>query len=160
MRDAVPLPRTRSHVAEQHLWLYSLRARLSAARLDRDLASGVASWSSVEHAARARQITSSHQRALLSRRLERLLLEARYPRITARGLWGLEAMIRPPHRSLLRCADSVGDTVDVLRSPGPVNAEGVARLRRLLASEFGDADEANGLETALQHITRLMAIPG
>ena len=157
MRVALSLPRTRPRVAEQPPRLVNLLARLDAARLDRELAAGIVPWTSPRHAARALQLTSSRRRVKLARRLERLLMEARYPPLG--GNW-LRVLVRPPCRSVLACESHVTDLARMLRSSGPVDVRGVARLNRLLRSRVGPLytyDGTGWLKPVLQQIAELTA---
>jgi hypothetical protein len=156
----IRLPRARLHVAEQPLSFAAARAHLGARRLDRDLAAGVTPSCSQLHAVRALQLTSARQRATVATRLERLLLEARYPRLSHPRLGILLAPARGP---VLGCDWLISDLAATLRAATPISAEVVARLRALLRWSSGAlyaCDAPGQLEAGLLQIADLIVIPG
>ena len=130
--------------------------RLRAAGLDRQLASGVLSWRSPAHAARALQLTSDRHRRGLARSLEQLVEHADDPTIRF-----MSAVI-PPCREQVREAMPLILPISArLRSAEPVDARGVARLRALLADGGGPCymrSRPYALTIALQSVSDMLDI--
>jgi hypothetical protein len=132
--------------------LTALRARMRSWRLDRELASGAAPWSSPLHAARALQLTSGRRRRSLARSLESLCAAAeqhRTPRLTA-SVPPARDQVHEARRQLLAIAAT-------LRSGGPVDARGVARLWTMLTDGNGPCYRSThpaALAEALQTASR------
>jgi hypothetical protein len=134
----------------------ALCALLRAPSLDRQLAAGVPTWRSPQHAARALQLTSARRRRAAARSLEELVerSEARMPR-------GRSAAI-PPCREQVR--DALGEIMAIsarLRSAEPVDARGVAVLRALLADGGGPCfirSRTDALTDALREVSRWLSV--
>jgi hypothetical protein len=137
--------------------LTSLRARLHASSLDRELASGIAPWRSPLHAARALQLTSVRRRRAYAEGLERLLAEADRPR--RRTPYSAVVLA---DRALLLNAPVVWEIVAALRAPEPVSAEAMARLHALLSDGSGPIytpGDPDRLHNMLAHVARWIRVP-
>jgi hypothetical protein len=122
-----------------------LLAHCLAARLDRDLAGGARPESSAPLAARAMQLTSMAFRRELAASLRRILVPSGRPRVPmqpslsavrTRGLAG------PPRVPVYRpriseFTSGLAGLADDLVASGPVPAQGVAIVTRLLADGTG-----------------------
>jgi hypothetical protein len=138
--------------------LLGLAARLRAPRIDRELASGAAPWSSPRHAARSLQLTGRRSRGSLARALELLA----------------DASERPPAPHLCAaiptCRDQVRDALPLimavsarLRSAEPIDARGVARLRALLSDGGGPCyrvSRTDALTDALRAVSSCLDVTG
>lgn len=131
----------------------SVRARLTAwlraDHLDALLAVGAAEIPGSALAIRAARLTSRGERNALARTLSLAVSDAhdRTAVLTRRV---------PVHRQNVAAAeDRIGDIVARLQSPGPVNARGMARLRRVLSDgrgpmyRFGHGDLTGRLGAAM-----------
>jgi hypothetical protein len=105
--------------------------RLRAHELDRVLASGASPDSSAALSVRARQLIGWTARRRLSQEIRSLLVRAERP-------------IHPIHSTVAVCRCKIVDAREALLelaeqliSPGPVDARGVAQLRRLLRDGDG-----------------------
>jgi hypothetical protein len=129
-----------------------------AAKLDRELAAGIAPWTSPRHAARSLQLTRARSRRSLATTLERLAAEARRPPLVGSAA---TLMIRPARRAVLVSEPQIDELAAILRSTAPVTAGAVASLKRLLTDGTGPLyapHAANALATALGGIRgRLLA---
>jgi hypothetical protein len=137
--------------------LVSLRARLRHGSLDRDLAAGIAPWRSPAHAARALQLTSARRRDAYATGLERVLAETERPPRNRR----FSGVVTPDPATVILCAPTIWEIVEVLRAPTPVSAEGMARLRTLLCDGAGPlycAGNAEQLRQALEHTSRWLPV--
>jgi hypothetical protein len=137
--------------------LAALRARLRSGALDRELASGIAPWRSPAHAARALQLTSSRRREAYAVGLERVLSETERPPRNTR----LSGVVTPDATSVILCAPTIWEIVTTLRSPAPVSAEGMARLRALLCDGAGPlycGGDPGQLRQVLEHISRWLPV--
>jgi hypothetical protein len=115
-----------------HLRAAWLSARLRAHSLDFQLGAGVPPWQSPTLAARARQLTSDHNRDRLARSLERLVELAEEPRSPYR------TSVVPPCRPQVREARPLMLAMaHRLHAREPVNARGVARLNDVLTDRAG-----------------------
>jgi len=133
------------------------RARLHAPSLDRELASGIAPWRSPLHAARALVLTSERNRRGLARSLERLVEQAQHPRSHYRG-----AVIYPCREQVIEALPALLIIAGRLRSAGPIDARGMARLNILLSDGSGPCYvriRRNALNDALQEISQWLAVP-
>jgi hypothetical protein len=124
---------------------HRLLAHCLAARLDRDLADGIRPESSAQLAARAMRLTSMTFRRELAANIRRILITVgrqpvvvapRQPTTRPHGLTG------PPHVPVYRPRISeftprLAGLADHLAVPGPVSAQGVAMVTRLLADGTG-----------------------
>jgi hypothetical protein len=119
--------------------LTSITAWLCGARLDRDLAAGVASWRSPLHAARALQITRRRERRRLARSLAILVAHAQLPH--ARFL--RSGVVEPCRTQVREALPSISAIGQRLRGAGPLHATGVARLRILLSDGSGPCYRAS-----------------
>jgi hypothetical protein len=100
--------------------------------MDRQLASGVPSWASPNHAAWALHLTSPGRRRSLARSLERLLEDAARPPVPTRA-----TSIKPCGAQVIEAGDEVQAIVTRLRDPDPVDARGIAGLLELLRDGCG-----------------------
>jgi hypothetical protein len=160
MRTAhvITWPSTAERVASpRSLRLARFNAHLHAPALDRELASGIAPWRSRQHAARALQLTRERNRRGLARSLERLLEHADQPPTAFRG-----AVIPPCREQVMQARPVLLGIAGRLRSGGPIDARGIARLRRLLSDGNGPCYvkiQGNALTNALQEISQWLAVP-
>lgn len=140
--------------------LMGLQARLQSSTLDRDLASGIASWRSPAHAARALQLTTPRRRDSYADGLERVLAETERPRRTS--FHGRRfAVAIPDPAVVILSAPVIWEIVAMLRGPAPVSAEGMARLRAVLGDGAGPLyciGQADPLRAALEHIARWLPV--
>ncbi len=124
---------------------HRLLAHCLAARLDRDLADGARPESSAPLAARAMALTSMTFRRELAASIRRMLVTAERspaavaPRQAAGWPRGLS---HPPHVPLYgprvsRFTPGLAGLADHLAVPGPVSAQGVAMVTRLLGDGTG-----------------------
>jgi hypothetical protein len=115
----------------------SLRTHVSAwlhrGRLDRELATGIPSWESRRHAARALQLAGRRHRTALAQGLDRVLGEARRPAPNFKRT----TYVVPCRRSVLHCAPLLEDLSAVLVSSLPLDPREVARLRVLARDGIG-----------------------
>ena len=126
------------------LW-HRLLAHCLAARLDRDLAGGARPESSALLAARAMLLTSMTFRRELAASLRRILAAAGRPSVPARPR--LAAARAPGHvcaphvpvyrPRITRFTSGLAELADDLVVGGPVPAQGVAMVTRLLADGTG-----------------------
>jgi hypothetical protein len=110
-----------------HDWLM---ARLRAASLDRELASGVAPESCGALTLRARRLIGPSARAALARQLRRVVNDARGGHV-----WMSRVPVRRPE--VLDAADELDVLADRLAAPGPVDVRGVAQVQLLLTDGTG-----------------------
>jgi len=137
-------------------WDDRIVARLLAPRIDRDLAEGTPSWSTVTHAARAAQLTSGRSRHSLARSLELLAERAEQaaPSCMSAAIAPCRAQVRdalPEIRAISAC----------LRTAEPVDARGVAMLRALLVDGGGPCyvrSHAAALTVRLQEVLRCLRV--
>jgi AraC-like DNA-binding protein len=134
-------------------------ARLLASWLDRelaDLALADRTGLSEAHAARARQLTSEHTRTSVAQTLDRLMERAENPRTLAP--WAG----KPPCRDQVRdAAPLITALAARLRSPEPVDACGMARLKTLLSDRSGPCYERSrddALAAALREASELLKV--
>jgi hypothetical protein len=109
----------------------NIKLRLNSARLDADLAAGVAPEVSALHAARARRLVSPRIRHACAANWEHLLLTSREP---ARGVSG-RAPIR--RARVNRAEPEIRKLITALRATGPVPSRGVAIAANLLTDGRG-----------------------
>jgi hypothetical protein len=155
--SAITWPSAPAEPSAASLWRARLSAHLHAPSLDRELAAGIAPWRSPRHAARALQLTRGHSRRDLARSLERLLEHADQPPTPFRG-----AVIPPCREQVMEARPLLLGIAGRLRSGGPVDARGIARLRRLLSDGNGPCYvkiQGNALNNALQEISQWLAVP-
>lgn len=117
-----------------------VRSRVAAhrSRLTRELAAGTEPGSSREHALRAAQLTSNHNRKLLVRSLRRTVNDAHRPQINR------ARMIIIDRRQVLDAEDAINALIARLSYAEPVRAQGMAIVERLL----GNADKSPLYNTA------------
>jgi len=109
----------------------TIRLRLNSARLDADLAAGIAPEASPLHAARARRLVTLRIRHASAANWEHLLLTSREPR---RGLSGRV----PIRRERVNQAEpEIRKLITALRATGPIPARGVAIATSLLTDGRG-----------------------
>ena len=122
-----------------------LLAHCLAARLDRDLADGARPESSAPLAARAMQLTSMAFRRELAASLRRMMVMAGRPVVAARAYRAAgrsPGLAGPPRVPVYRpriseFTSGLGELADGLVVGGPVPAQGVAIVTRLLADGTG-----------------------
>lgn len=114
------------------VWTH-MSAWLRRGRLDEELATGIPSWDSPRHAARALQLTRRGHRNALAQGLDRLLDDARHPTANFKRL----SCVVPCRPSVLKCASLIEDLSCVLGSDLPLDAQQVARLRVLSRNGVG-----------------------
>ena len=133
-----------------------LWAHLRAARLDRQLSTGTATWRSPTQAARSLQLTSVRKRRGLARALERLIEHAERPLTPFRG-----AVVQPCREQVHGAMPVILEIATCLRSPQPVNARGVALLRGLLSDGAGPCytrSRPDALTIALQDVADALVV--
>jgi hypothetical protein len=108
-----------------------LVARVRAARLDDELARGVAPEASVALLLRAQTLIAPSTRAALATQIQRILRDA-----LSSYVWVI-SRVTPPRRAVLDAADELEALAHRLVEPGPVSADGVARVRLLLTDGCG-----------------------
>jgi hypothetical protein len=108
-----------------------LVARLRAARLDQELARGVAPDTSAPLVLRAQRLIAPSTRAGLAREIERMLRDA------LTGYVWVIARVAPRRREVLDAANELDALARRLVEPGPISAGGVARVRLLLTDGTG-----------------------
>ena len=125
-----------------------IATRCLAARLDRELAAGVAPDSSAARALRAQQLTRPSARRDLAESVERALTIGMRP-----------AAARSP--AVPVCRDKVSEAAGELRelvgclvAPGPVRARGVALVRILLSDGGGPLYRGNTQATCRRGLAR------
>jgi hypothetical protein len=122
-----------------------LLAHCLAARLDRDLADGARPESSAPLAARAMQLTSMAFRRELAASLRRMMVMAGRPVAAAqayRAAGRSPGLAGPPRVPVYRpriseFTSGLAELADGLVASGPVSAQGVAIVTRLLADGTG-----------------------
>jgi hypothetical protein len=123
-----------------------LRARLHANRLDHELADGASPDSTVARALRAQALVRPEVRLRLADSIERLLAVS--PSFTGRTLATSDPEL---HRRMREAADELNELIRYLRTPGPVAAQGVAKVRVLLTDGTGPMYRGGG---GLRHVVR------
>jgi hypothetical protein len=111
-------------------WRDLLMVRARASALDRELASGASPESNVALAIHAGRLCEPAQRRVLARSLMRIVAASDAP--TARRLRA--PVCRP---AVHRARAELAAVVDRLTATGPVDVQGVARIRTLLADGTG-----------------------
>ena len=109
----------------------NIRLRLNSARLDADLAAGVAPEASSLHAARARRLVTPRSRHASAANWEHLLLSSRKP---TRGLSGRVPIRR---ERVNRAEPEIRELITALRATGPIPSRGVAIATNLLTDGRG-----------------------
>ena len=131
-------------------------ARLLALWIDRDLARGALSWSTVTHAARAVQLTNGRSRHSLARSLELLVERAE------RAAPSCMSAAIPPCREQVRDALPEIRAISAwLRTAEPVDARGVAMLRAVLGDGGGPCyvrSHPAALTVRLQEVSRCLRV--
>ncbi|GAY16990.1 hypothetical protein [Mycobacterium sp. shizuoka-1] len=108
-----------------------LRARMFAARLDRDIEAGIIPLPGSALAVHLTRLTSVAEREALARTLRQALADLHdTPR-------GYSARIPVHPERLAGCRGVIDDITLLLHSPRPVRARGMARLRMLLSDGTG-----------------------
>jgi hypothetical protein len=103
-----------------------LRTALHRARLTHALAAGADPDANDELAMRARQLTGRRTRRVLARSLHRTVAEAHRPATRVVSIIDRAAV--------LNAEDSITELAERLRSPAPVQPEGMAMLDRILTN--------------------------
>jgi hypothetical protein len=106
-------------------------ARVRAARLDDELARGVAPEASVALLLRAQRLIAPSTRAALAREIQRILRDA-----LSSYVWVI-SRVTPRRREVLDAAEELEALAHRLVEPGPVSAGGVARVRLMLTDGCG-----------------------
>ena len=114
------------HRSAAGLRLAKLRSRISAGRLDVELAAGADPWGSHERMLRAQSLTSAPQRRVLAESIECLVKTAEEQRIN------LPATPTLRHRLVLELRDQLLALAERLRQPEPVEVRVIAELVLLL----------------------------
>ncbi len=109
----------------------NIRLHLNSARLDADLAAGIAPEASPLHAARARHLVTPRFRHVSAANWEHLLLAAREP---TRGLSGRVPIRR---ERVNRAEPEIRELITALRATGPIPSRGVAIATNLLTDGRG-----------------------
>jgi hypothetical protein len=136
--------------------LVKLTALLASSSLDPQLATGVESWRSPRHAARALQLTHTRRRWAAAKSLEGLVESAE--RQTPSG----RTTVIPPCREQVR--DALGEIMSIsarLRDSAPIGARGVAALRGLLTDGNGPCyvrSHPAALTDALREVSRWLDV--
>jgi len=115
----------------QPSWPERLRARLFAARYDRQVDAGVTPIPGTALAVHYARLTAPQERAELSRTLRAAMSDAET------GWRGLTPRVPVQAQAIRRAIGIVEDVAGRLAEPFPVRARGVARLRILLADGRG-----------------------
>ena len=113
-------------------WHVRFFARLRAPWLDRQLASGIVTWRSPSHAARALQLTRDRKRRSLACSLERLVKDAEQRPTPCRG-----AAVLVCREQVREASPLILTICSQLRSSIPVDARGIAKLHDLLCDGCG-----------------------
>ena len=133
-------------------------AHVRAPWIDAQLMSGVATWRSPAHAARALQLTGRRRRRTLAAGLDRLVADsARPPGNTSR-----QTVIEPCREQVLPALPLILAIAAKLRAEGPINARGVAGLRLVLTDGAGPCYariHGGALQDALQLISTWLDVP-
>ncbi|HEY1650468.1 MAG TPA: hypothetical protein VGG09_01170 [Acidimicrobiales bacterium] len=134
-------------------WRERLASRLRVSELDAALAAGTAPESSVSLALHAEHVSRPAQRHLLARSLRRISALSEAPATGRRSV--------PVNRVAVRHArHEIEAVADRLTSEGPVDVQGVARLRALLSDGSGPLYrpvEAGRLQRELVTVRSAMA---
>ena len=108
-----------------------LTARVCAGRYDDQLSLGFAGKTGSPRSIHAARLKSESERQKIARTLSRFITDAHAGRV-----W-LTARV-PVHAANIRASEAtIGEVIERLLSPRPVDARGVARLRSLLADGAG-----------------------
>jgi hypothetical protein len=113
-------------------WPARLLAHVSAPWIDPQLANGTPAWHSPVLAARAVQLTGKRRRRATARWLESLVERAQQRPAPFRG-----AAVTPCHEQVRDALPQILAIASQLRSTSPVDARGIAALRRLLSDGGG-----------------------
>ena len=123
-------------------------ARLRAEKFDRQLAVGVPAAAGSALAAHRARLTSTAEREAIARSLRRAVHESHTGAVFSSRI--------PVHPRNIAAAEDLIDTITLrLHSPAPVNARGMARLRRVLSDGggplywYGEGDLCGRLGAAL-----------
>ncbi len=111
--------------------LVRLSALVRSRQLDEALARGTPPETDAALALRARRLTTLRRRRAISSGLRRVV------RDTCRGVTPSQARISPRHIQVIAASDELTRLADVLASPGPVAARGVAQAWILLTDGTG-----------------------
>jgi hypothetical protein len=132
-----------------------LACRISARRLDQELALGASPDASAALSMHARALIGMRMRCALARTLWRVQQDAHA------GNPGFSAAVPVCRPGVFRCRELLGELSSRLSSPGPVNACGVARLRLLLgdgSSPLYSRLDDGALDRALQAVLEGLAV--
>lgn len=105
-----------------------MRTAVHRAELTRALAEGADPDTSSELALRAQRLNSPRNRRALARSLRRTLAEAQKPALTRVRLSIID------RRAVLEAEGEITEMIERLNGPGPVRAQGMALLERLLTN--------------------------
>jgi hypothetical protein len=137
-------------------WNDRIVARLLAPWIDRELADGTTTWSTVAHAARAVQLTSTRSRNSLARSLEQLVERAEEPPTPFRS-----AAIPPCREQVRHALPVILELASRLRDSAPVDAHGMAQLHQLLCDACGPCyagSHSDALTVALERVARCIGV--
>jgi hypothetical protein len=126
-----------TQIAPQEGVLTCLISRVRSRQLDDALALGTPPESDGALALRARRLTTLRRRRVISRGLRRVIHD------TAWGAPPSQARISPRRTQVIAANDELTRLADVLASPGPVAARGVAQAWILLTDGTGALYNAN-----------------
>ena len=159
MRTAeLPIPHRVPRSTRRHkpLWENRIVARALAPRIDRELARGTPSWSTVVYATRAVHLTGTRSRCSLARSLELLVEHAEQPARLLRS-----AAIPVCREQVRDALAEIMASSALLRSGQPVDARGVAMLRAVLTDGGGPCyvrSHPAALSGALQQVSRCLRV--
>jgi hypothetical protein len=137
-------------------WADNIVARALAPWIDRELAAGERTWSTVAHPARAVQLTSRRRRSL-AQALELLAERAEQPAA------GRSTAIPPCHEQVREALPEITHVAACLRSAEPIDARGVAKLRALLSDGDGPCyrrSHPDALTDSLREVSRWLGVAG
>jgi hypothetical protein len=117
-----------SHSTQAHL---RLLVRMRSTELDRALASGASPDSSAALSLRAHQLIGWTVRRRLAREIRSLVVRAERP------IHPMQSTAPMCRHKIVDARDALHQLADQLVSPGPVDARGVAQLKRLLRDGNG-----------------------
>ncbi|WP_231992064.1 hypothetical protein [Mycobacterium sp. ACS4331] len=117
--------------ADEVSWRDRLMVRLFAGRFDETLAFGCTVAPGTALSLHAARLTSDRERCVVVRTLRRVSVQARQSRPVQ------SATVAVHRANVIAAEDAIDAVVQRLRSPLPVSAMGMARLRRLLTDGTG-----------------------
>lgn len=130
-------------------WRDHLLVRIRASALDRELAAGAAPESSVPLALHAGHLCGPAQRRTLARSLTRIVAAADAP-------VGRRLKVPVCRPSVQRARAELAAVAGRLVAPGPVDVQGVARVRTLVADGTGPLYQPAAPERLRHELTEVM----